>query len=556
MNKIVKWININIRLCVVHCVLFVVFPCTLSVAQGVGGYPLSAFESKSRVAKEVIVKVPDSALVVVKRDMEGEDSRWNNRIGVAIRTEIDVLKDGEWTEVRGGEKICRLRVRSEGAVALSLKFDNFEIGRDSRLFVYNEDMSDVLGAFTKSNNGAGALLMDYIVGSSLIIEFNGDESDLSNIKIDEVAYFYRGIAVSGSCQVNVACPEGDNYRDQINSVVQIVTKIAGSYYNCSGTLINNTNQDKTPYVLTAYHCAHNDSGSIESSETDYDSYRFAFNYQYTTCKGNTPERKRTLYGAKRIATSDWKNSTEIGSDFLLLKLNEQIPDDIGAYFSGWDRTGLPVDDGVSIHHPSGDYKKISTFKTMLTQGNYPVGGYPMGFFGVKWAKTESGFGTTEGGSSGSGLFRKEGMLIGTLTGGASSCRNTSGRDYYSMFSKSWDSNGKTADKRLSPWLDPNGSGDVYILSGLKTTAVETLAAELDVRVYPNPASDYVVVELPDGVRYKKAVLFDITGRELACEVNEIEDKLNVDIRNVKTGVCFLKVYFDDNRSKTIKIGVN
>ena len=47
------------------------------------------------------------------------------------------------------------------------------------------------------------------------------------------------------------------------------------------------------------------------------------------------------------------------------------------------------------------------------------------FYQVQWSK-----GTTEGGSSGSGLIRSNGYLIGVLTGGSASCSNQTGSDYF------------------------------------------------------------------------------------------------------------------------------
>ena len=56
---------------------------------------------------------------------------------------------------------------------------------------------------------------------------------------------------SGSCNVDVVCPAGDAHRPQIRSVAAIST--GGSLF-CSGSLVNNTGNDRKMFFLTAAHC--------------------------------------------------------------------------------------------------------------------------------------------------------------------------------------------------------------------------------------------------------------------------------------------------------------
>ena len=71
------------------------------------------------------------------------------------------------------------------------------------------------------------------------------------------------------CNTNVACPEGIGYEDQINGTIR-VTMGSGL---CSASIINNTLNDRTPYVLFADHCV---SGSVSG---------YVFNYQASTRNG-------------------------------------------------------------------------------------------------------------------------------------------------------------------------------------------------------------------------------------------------------------------------------
>jgi len=154
------------------------------------------------------------------------------------------------------------------------------------------------------------------------------------------------------------------------------------------------------------------------------------------------------------------NGIYLGSDFKLLLLKNEVPLEYKPYYNGWDRTGEISPSGVTIHHPQGDLKMISTYTNPLLSTNYdnqnedPNGKYWM----VHWAKTVSGHGVTEGGSSGSPIFNNEGNIIGALTGGGASCTFLNEPDYYGKFSYSWESNGSDSTTQLSYWLDPKDSG--------------------------------------------------------------------------------------------------
>ena len=81
---------------------------------------------------------------------------------------------------------------------------------------------------------------------------------------------------SGACEVNVNCsPEGDGKTEQRDASLKILVVEGGSTAWCSGTVMNNTNFDCTPYLLTALHCVNG------SSSSDLNQWVFYFNYQST-----------------------------------------------------------------------------------------------------------------------------------------------------------------------------------------------------------------------------------------------------------------------------------
>ena len=243
----------------------------------------------------------------------------------------------------------------------------------------------------------------------------------------------------------------DNWQLYKRGIARMLFREGSYWYYCTGTLINNTNQDGTPYFLTAEHCG----GS--ASAADRNVWQFYFNYERPGCPntGTPPTNLRTgcVLKAKGLISG--------GSDFQLVQLNSAPPQAWNPYYNGWDRNTTPATGGVGIHHPSGDAKKISTYTGTLTSASPNIGGSQMASnsaWRVVWTQTANGHGCTEGGSSGSPIFNNAGLVVGTLSGGSSYCSSPSNPDYYGKFSYHWQSNGTTNDKRLEPWLDPANTG--------------------------------------------------------------------------------------------------
>jgi hypothetical protein len=101
---------------------------------------------------------------------------------------------------------------------------------------------------------------------------------------------------------------------------------------------------------------------------------------------------------------------------------------------------------IALHHPQGDLLKISfgaitgqSACTSVSSTQFSCSGSSGNFYRVSWSQ-----GLTEGGSSGSGIFRGS-ALVGTLYGGSSTCSNAS--DYYGRFDVAYAA-------ALKNWLSP------------------------------------------------------------------------------------------------------
>ncbi|MDD2594048.1 MAG: T9SS type A sorting domain-containing protein, partial [Bacteroidales bacterium] len=292
------------------------------------------------------------------------------------------------------------------------------------------------------------------------------------------------------------------------------------------------------YILTADHCGY------ESSTNDLNYWIFYFNYEAGTCNGTTPiYYNHTVTGCTLVAHDNY-GSTNSGSDFFLVKLKNNVPQNYNPYYNGWSRYTTPIStSGVGIHHPDGDIKKISTYQNTLLYSVYST------HWRVSWVATANGHGITEGGSSGSPLFNSSGKIIGTLTSGTTSCDNLNGSDYYGKFSYHWASNGSTNDKKLQPWLDPLNQNPME-LNGRDFCVVNIDDYEIlknSVNIYPNPARDYININInnPD-IKFFTIYIYDILGNLIFQSDINYNDTYKYDVSYLEKGTYIIKITTDIN----------
>ena len=386
------------------------------------------------------------------------------RMGFSTPVDFNMTDHGTWADLPDGSRIWRLGINYPGALALGVNFDRLYIPEGGELYFYSQDGAMISGAFThESNTPLGAFSSDFIKGDKMIIEYlqpAGDET-LPEFSIVEVVYAYRNIwfnfeperGNSWPCMINVACEEGEGWEDQSKGVTKLSIKIGFYYYWCSGSLINTTEHARDPYVLTAAHCGEG------ASSNDLLYWKFYFNNEASWCGGNAGPTNEFLTGCTMKAKDP--SAADAGSDFYLVLLNQSVPSGFEVYYNGWNRTNVAEQDtGVSIHHPAGDIKKISTYYQMISSAWW--NGLPS-HWRVQWAVTPNGSNTVQGGSSGSPVFDADGYIMGDLTGGyqSNSCNNPSPA-WYGKIWYSWDQNGTNAASRLKDWLDPINTGEMKI----------------------------------------------------------------------------------------------
>ncbi len=389
--------------------------------------------------------------------------------GRFVTCDINSDTKGSWTNMEGG-KVWTLAIQADEAKGISLYYDDFWIPSGGELYIYNPSQSQKIGPFTSKNNPpSGVYATEVIYGDMLILEYFQPSHVMSELKlsINRFVYAYRDISggqlsgynSSDDCQVNANCSEGNAWENQKKSVCRIQIGSGWNVGLCSGALVNNTLNNCTPYVLSADHCF--SGGDI--SDNDLNQSIFYFNYRSSNCNNSVPNNTHSITGCSRVVNSGGEG--DVGDpDFFLVELNSDP--DFDPYFSGWNRSNSPATSGVSIHHPSGDIMKISTFTNSLSTSS----GLGFGFdntthWQVQWASTTNGHGVTEGGSSGSPIYNQNSLLVGVLTGGSSFCDATNQTDIYGKLWHGWDQLSNSSSEQLKPWLDPANTNAVT-LNGL------------------------------------------------------------------------------------------
>lgn len=370
----------------------------------------------------------------------GGGKAWQIGIGRDVRSEGDgdVLAPLAWEAVAGG-RVARLDIVSPGAAALRLGLALAEAPAELEIrvagtaqpqHIHQVDGTGMAGQL----DGQGLFWTAVTDGERQRLELflpEGpataalDAGAVLPMPVRQVAHLLlapnagdpltKALGASGSCNIDVACRAnlGEAFQRAKDAVAHMVFQSGGSAYVCTGTLLNDTGGTGRNWFYTAQHCIEN--------QAEANTLVTFWQYEVASCGGSGAGLNRQMTGGAHLR---WSAAER---DAALLELRGQLPAGIPVTRAGWDATQLTVNQTVhAIHHPAGDRKKYSrgTYTGPLSAS---YGGPVVATSRVAWNQ-----GTTEGGSSGSGLFTDGGDTFhfrGGLVGGQARCGAPSAQNW-------------------------------------------------------------------------------------------------------------------------------
>jgi len=440
-----------------------------------------AKEYKTQTNFELSAKDINQLLVAEKKEIEQSNKTKPFQIAVPVSIDLDIAKTMDWTydnEYGYG----KFTIKLNGALSSSINFDQFYLPKGTEMYVYNEDGNMITGPVTENENNPNKIWGSWVYrGRLLTIEIKTPIVTKEQLLLhsNSIAYGYKemyrtrvgGFSQSGSCNINVLCPEGNGWEPERNSVALGISGDGTQAF--SGSMVMNTCVTNRPFFLTANHVY-----NLATPAQNVTGWRFTFQAWSATCPHPGVNADGVTYNGSTL------RATWADSDFCLVELNNTPPTNSGIHYAGWNRNVGPpftFTNVTGIHHPNGDVMKIARSINAVTRSGGGIYN-PFTHWQVSWTQ-----GITAVGSSGSPLFDQNHRIIGQLHGGTSFCATPNSPDWYGSFDQSW-TGGGTNTTRLSNWLDPINTGAVTT----NTTNVSALFSwNPTLTITGSPATDYI-----------------------------------------------------------------
>lgn len=374
-----------------------------------------AFDLGIKPAKTAALPAPDLTEVLAEDEKAGKnlDAKSPKRIGIKRPLEAVKPAGSDWKELADGSRVWVGRFFSAGSLGTRLHFQNVKLPAGTVLIAYDRANPQLVeGPFDDAYlAGRDSFWSSTVFGEDVMVEAHVPSgAALPEFDVAELTHQYTGLGTessaknAGACEIDFACHLAE--WGQTGSAVGGIGSVSqNGVLFCTGCLLNDQNPAaSTDYFLTARHCL--------TSQNAANSVEIYWLYQKATCNGVEPNPAtvpRTRGGADILSFRARDVSTAGMNDHCFLHLRGTVP--AGITYAGWTVETPAAGEVITcIHHPDGDYKRISR-GTVSAQSS-------QNFWNIFWTP---GQGVTEPGSSGSPIFNAAHQVIGQEFGGASAC---------------------------------------------------------------------------------------------------------------------------------------
>lgn len=328
-----------------------------------------------------------------------------------------------------------LTLYSPNAVGIRVSLTT-SLPEDSRLILYelNEhgmgiNPEDVTQQIRREGDNSNWL--PTVAGERIAILFSVPSLSDVQIQLNQISHQFRSNKNSfndglDGCtnHINAVCSEIENAVPLMETSVNLVFEKSGGSFSCTGVLVANMTEGSfIPFIVTAKHCIENQSTA--------DTVQVTWHFRTEDCDGKKIDSRmqRTSSGAYFLDSTPTQ-------DISIIKLKTFHHS--GTYFSGWSFTDDQIEQGKDVytfHHPLGQEQKFSAgtingLETIRHCAGEEEDDCELLRDGVSVSYSE---GTTESGSSGTGLF-VDSYLVGVLSSGSGGCDDT--KDSYSSLNRS------------------------------------------------------------------------------------------------------------------------
>jgi hypothetical protein len=339
------------------------------------------------------------------------------RFAVNVPHAVSLGRQGQWQD-SGGTSTWTYSARIATAVSLSFHASTIQLPPSAVLEVTGARSSV---SYRARDARLGELWERPLIGDEITVSVSVAKSERSQVRleIDSFQAGYRSLghatpdhphyrelvgqsASTSSCTLNYSCQATAANQGPANATVAV---IVNNEIQCTGTLLNDTQSDGTPYVLTARHCENGElGGGLPQAAMSVTVYWDAV----TPC-GQT---LASIYDGNAVTQSGATTVVE-QQDAWLIRLYG-FPAATDAYYAGWDATGGVFSNGYSIHHGLGFDKQYVEWYGQAVTENIPAATLKIGYASAFWGVVNQA-GNAGAGASGGALFDPNNHVVGSAT---------------------------------------------------------------------------------------------------------------------------------------------